>query len=179
MLRGTVFARGSWLLWSAKRKFCEVNTCGIEEIKPFTISTSKTNGLKPPEMNTYAKKCRGECTLCRSAGFIGSSPSCSSGRPAHSLPGGRPEAFGFVIPFSVYSVPPYPLCRFRRAIRARLETWLCSGRLQAGSHDLSTFGFQLSTVNLMQVAHNEHLRKKRGWGCQASLRVLRASVSSV
>ena len=72
ILRGSVFARGSGLLRSAKRKFREMNTCGIEELKPFTISTSKTNELKPPEMNTYAKNVEGECTLRSPARFVDS-----------------------------------------------------------------------------------------------------------
>jgi hypothetical protein len=156
ILRRTVFARGSELLSSAKRKFCEVNTCGIEDIKPFTISTSKTNGLKPPEMNTYAKKCRGECTLCRSAGFIGSSPSCSSGRPAHSFPEGRPEAFGFVS-LSLCTLCLPVLCvdsegRFGRVLRlgfvaAAFRRALMTFRLSAFNFQLAYASNSISTIS--------------------------------
>src|SRR5579862_51621 len=55
---------------------------------------------------------------------------------------------------SVYSVPLCPLCRFRGAIRTRLETWFCSGRLQAGLLELSAFNFRLSTRLCLEF--NQH-----------------------
>jgi hypothetical protein len=52
----SAFHRNSGLVKSTKPKLCKMSTSGIEQLKPFTISTSKTNNLKPPEMNTCEKR---------------------------------------------------------------------------------------------------------------------------
>src|SRR5260370_14476032 len=55
----SAFHRNSGLVKSTKPKLCRMNTSGIEHLKPFTISTSITKDLNPPQMNTYAKNGEG------------------------------------------------------------------------------------------------------------------------
>jgi hypothetical protein len=42
-----------------------MNTSGNEKLKPFTISTSITKDLNPPQMNTYAKNGEGPHSVAR------------------------------------------------------------------------------------------------------------------